>query len=116
VTLRDLMNRHARAILGGAVAGLAEDVTYRFKSGDPERTFKAIVKRLDLQPSTPLSPQVTKRRAHVEIPRHATVGVLTIAPGDALVLAMRIGGDAAECRIGRIVGQDDALFVVEVEA
>jgi hypothetical protein len=115
VTLRAMMNRHARAILGNVEGGFAEIVTYRFKNEDPDREIAVIVKRLDLEPATPTTPQVTKLRANVEIPRHATLGVLTIEKGDAIVLAMRIGGTAEECRIRRIVSQDDALFVVQVE-
>lgn len=116
MSLRGLMNRHARKILGDADRGFAEPVTYRFKSGDPDRTFNAVVKRFGLQASTPQTPQVSKRRANVEIPRDATAGVLVVAKGDSIVLAMRIGDEPAECRISDVVAQDDALFVVQVEA
>ena len=115
MTLRDLMNRHARSILGDASSGFAESITYRFQSGAADRTFNAIVKRLDLQ-QIPGAPQVTKRRAHVEIPRHAADGVTAVVAGDSVVVALRMGDTAAECRIRRVVAQDDALFVVEVEA
>lgn len=111
-----MMRRHARQIIGDAANGLAEEVTYRFKAGGEDRVFNAIVRRTDLQPSTPQSPQVTKRRARIEIPRHPTLGVETIAKGDSVVVSMRIGDEAQECRITGIIGQDDAQFVVEVEA
>lgn len=116
MTLRGLMNLHARAILGNATNGVAESVTYRFKSGASDRTFNAVVKRFGLQASTPQTPQVAKRRAHVEIPRHATAGVVAVAAGDAIVLAMRIGEEPAECRIRDIIAQDESMFVLEVEA
>lgn len=116
MTLRGLMNRHARAILGNTTGGFAEPVVYRFHSGDPDRTFAAVVKRLDLQASTPLSGKVAKRRARVEIPRHATAGVLQVAKGDSIVLPIRVGDEATECLIVSVPAQDDALFVVEVEA
>jgi hypothetical protein len=115
VSLRDLMNRHARAIQGGTVASLAEDITYRFNSGDPERTFKAVVQRRQLEPSSSLTTRIAKRRARIEVLRHATAGVLTIAKGDSIVLPLRIGDEPVECDIVNIVDQDDALFVVEVE-
>lgn len=111
-----MMARHARGILGDTRGGFAEPVTYRFKRGLPDLTFNAVVKRLDLQPATIQSPEVTKRRANVEVPRHATLGVLTVAKGDTIELPMRIGDEPKECRITRIVAQDDALFVLEVEA
>ncbi len=116
MTLESLQKRHARQILGDTQGGFAEPVLYRFKSGDPERTFNAVVKRLDLQPATLQSPEVTKRRANVELPRHATLGVLTVAKGDTIELPMRIGDEPKECRITRIVAQDQGMFVLEVEA
>lgn len=116
MTLRDLMNRHARSILGDSRTGFAEPVTYRPKSGE-ERTFFATVQRLDLQQSTNLSAgKVQKRRARVEIPRHETDGVLAVAKGDSIVLPIRIGDEPVECYIISVPAQDDALFVVEVEA
>jgi hypothetical protein len=115
VTLRDLMNRNARSIFGDAVRGYAESITYRFKSGDPDRTFNAHVRRLELTPSTPQAPQVSKRRVHVEIARHATDGVTTIADGDAIFVSMRIGGTPTWCRIEKVLRQNSALFVVEAQ-
>ena len=109
------MARHARSILGDATGGFAEPITYRFHSGAADRTFNAVVKRLDLNGSTPFAPQVAKRRANVEIPRHATAGVLQVAKGDSIVLPMRIGDTPVECTIKNIQSQDDALFVVQVE-
>lgn len=114
MTLRDLMSRHARSILGDATSGFAEPITYRFKSGAADRTFNAVVKRLDLS-APPLAPQLSKRRANVEIPRHATLGVLKVSKGDSILLPMRIGDDPVLCAIRNIQSQDDALFVVQVE-
>ena len=116
MTLRDLAARHARSILGNTQGGFAESVTYRFASGDPDRVFAAMVKRLDLQPATPSSRASTRRRVQIEIPRHATAGVTSIAKGDSVLVATREGEDPVECQLVRIVSQDSALFVVEVEA
>lgn len=116
MSLRSMMKRHAAGILGDVVGGFGEPITYRFKNGEDDLTLNAVVKRLDLEPSTPQSPQVNKLRANVEVPRHATLGILTVAKGDTIVLPMRIGDDPIECRIRRIVAQDDALFVLQVEA
>lgn len=114
MTLRDLMSRHARMIAGATQSGLAEAVTWVFKDGSPEVTFTAVVKRLDLQPATLSSPAATRRRVQIEVPRHATLGVLRVTKGDRVRVATRIGDDPVDCDIVRIVGQDDALFVVEV--
>lgn len=116
MALRDLMARHAREIAGATQTGLAEAVTWVFRDGSPERSFSAVVKRLDLQPATASSPASSRRRVQVEVPRHATLGVLTVAKGDKIRVAVRIGEDPVDCSIVRIVGQDSALFVVEVEA
>lgn len=116
MTLRDLAARHARHILGNTQGGFAESITYRFANGDPDRVFAALVKRLDLQQSSPLARPITKRRLQIEIPRHATAGVLRIAKGDSILVPTRIGEDPTECSIVRMVAQDDSLFVVEVEA
>lgn len=116
MTIRDLAARHARAILGNTEGGFAESITYRFANGDPERVFAALVKRLDLQPATPSSRASTRRRVQIEIPRHATAGVLAIAKGDRVLVATREGEDPVECQLVRIVSQDSAMFVVEAEA
>lgn len=116
MTLRDLAARHARAILGNTQGGFAESITYRFANGDPDRVFAALVKRLDLTQSSPLARPITKRRLQVEIPRHATAGVLRVSKGDSIVLPTRIGEEPTECQLVRMVAQEDAMFVVEVEA
>ena len=113
MSLRDLQKMHARAI--PAIA-LSEPVTYRFGNGDPDRVFAAVVKRLDLQQSSQFGRQISKRRLQVEIPRHATAGVLTVAKNDSILLPTRIGEEPSECTLVRMVAQDDAQFVVEVEA
>ncbi len=116
MTLRDLASRHAKAILGSTRTGWAEDVTWRFKSGAPERTFAAVVKRLDLQPATPSSRATTRRRVQIEIPRDDVAGVTAITKGDTVLCVTREGEDPVECQLVRVVSQDSALFVVEVEA
>ena len=113
MSLRVHQARHARQILGN-VNGVAEPVTYRFKSGDDDRTFNAVVKRLFLEASSPQSRPIKVRRCDVEIPRHATLGVLEYAPGDAIVLSVGIGETPAVCRITRVLAQDHAQIVVQV--
>ena len=115
MTFRSMMARHARHMLGNASTGHAEPVTYRFASGDPDRTFDAIVRRLYLEPSTPQSRQVSKRRCEVELPRDAEIGVLDWAKGDSIVLPVGDGEAPAQCRIKRAVRQDSSLLVLEVE-
>mgnify|MGYP003630628346 FL=1 len=113
MSLRSLQARHAQQILGNA-NGVAEPVTYRFKSGAADRTFNAVVKRLFLEPSTPQSRPVKVRRCDVEIVRDQTVGVLATSPGDAIILPVGIGEVAAVCRITRVLSQDHAQIVVQV--
>jgi hypothetical protein len=115
MTLRQTMRRHAREILT-RLDHLGELVTYRFKSGAPDREIRAVVNRLDIEPASGNATQVGRLRAIVEIPRDANVGVETVAPGDRMLLAMRMGGETLTCRIRRIVSQDDGTFALEVEA
>jgi hypothetical protein len=110
------MSRHTTSILGDADGGFAEQVTYQFRDGSPERTFMAVVKRFGLSSPNPQARQVAKRSANIEIPRHATLGVLSVQSGDTITVALRIGDDATEHRIVDVVAQDDAMFVVRVEA
>lgn len=113
MSLQDLQKRHMRGILGNA-NGVAEEVTYRFKSGDPDRTFNARVRRLFQEPSTPQSRPVKVRRCDVEIPRDAAVGILNYAKGDAIVLPVGVGEPATVCRITRVLHQDHARIIVQV--
>ncbi len=116
MSLRDLDARITRSIIGSTRMGWAEDVTWRFKSGAPERTFAAIVKRLDLQPATPSSRATTRRRVQIEIPRDDVVGVTVISKGDSVLVVTREGEEPVECQLVRVVSQDSSRFVVEVEA
>lgn len=113
MTLKGLQARHARQILGSS-RGTAETVTYRFQSGDPDRTVSAVVRRLFLEPSSPQARPVRKRRCDVELARDDTVGVSVYQPGDSIVLPVGIGEAAVECRITRVVAQDDARIVLQV--
>lgn len=113
MSLRDLDQMHSIAIPQMA---MAEAVTWVFRDGSPEVTFQAVVKRLDLQPATGNSPASSRRRVQVEVPRHATRGVLAVAKGDKVRVAAREGEAPVDCSIVRIVSQGPAQFVVEVEA
>jgi hypothetical protein len=115
VSLDDLMARHAQDVLFRP-DHFGEEVVYRFASGAQSRTLRAVVDRLDVEASTPGSPQVGRRRAVVIIARHATQGVSTVAAGDSLLCVMREGEAAKVAKIKRIVSQDSATFTLEVES
>lgn len=114
MTLRDLMNRHARTVLTRA-DHFGELVTYQFKSGAPDRVVRAVVDRQLRRPEGEGGARFVRNRATVFIPRHATDGVTSIERGgDKLLFAMELGGDEVVCRIDEIVDQDEAGFTVEV--
>lgn len=114
MNLRQLMARHARTVLVRKDHH-GEDVLYQFKDGTPDRTITAVVNRQDIAPAQPGSVlEIGQRTAIVWIPRHETAGVLAIAPGDRLELALRLGDEAVSARIRRVVSQDEAGFEVEV--
>jgi hypothetical protein len=114
MTLRETMARHARTTLTRP-DHFGEVVVYRFKSGAPDRTVRAVVNRLDIEPGAPNVPQVGRLRALVAIPFDATDGITTVAPGDKIELALRLGAAAVVARVKRIESQDEGMFVVEVE-
>lgn len=115
MTLRDTMARDARKTLT-RLDHFGEVVTYVFKSGAPDLAVNAVVDRLDIDTSDPNVVQVGRKRAHVAVPFHSTEGVTAFQQGDRIRLAMRLGEDAVDARIKRIVSQDEGLWIFEVEA
>lgn len=111
MSLRDLMQRHARGPLV-RLDHFGEEVVHIDGEGT-ETTVKAVVDRLDVEPSAG-SPRVARMTAVVAFPRDGENGVGAVAKGDELRLAMTVGDDPVEARIRRIVSQDEAMFVVEV--
>lgn len=113
MTLRDLQARHARGILTDA-AYTGEELTYQFRDGSPDRTIRAQVTRLLLEPEAGAS-QVARLRARVRIPIDDTVGVTAVAKGDRVVLPMRLGETPVAARIRQVVSQGNGFVTVEVE-
>lgn len=111
--LRTMMSRHASGPLV-RLDHFGEELIHRSAAGD--RTVACVVNRLDLEPLAPGVQRVARLTAIVTIPRDADLGVPTIAPGDILVLPLRLGGPAVEARVKRIVTQDEAATEVEVGA
>lgn len=112
MTLRDLMNRHARTVLT-RIDHFGETVTYVFKAGG-SRQVRAVVNRLDVQPAGPGVSQIGRQTATVFIARHATDGVMSHTKGDKLELALELGGDEVEARIVRVIDEDEGGFLLEV--
>lgn len=117
MSLRDTIARHARTTLVRADHH-GETVRYVFKNpdGEDDRTFLAVVNRLDNVAAAPGVPQVAHLRATIFLPRHGTDGVLAVAPGDRIEVAMRLGSAAVLTRIQSILEQDEGGFLVEVHA
>lgn len=109
-----MMARHARTTLTRH-SHHGEDILYQSIEGS-ETTVRAVVDRRDVEPIDGVMPAIARLVCNVFIPRDATVGVLTVLPGDRVTLAMRLGDDAVEARVTRIVSQDEGGFLVEVAA
>lgn len=109
-----MMARHARVTLT-RLSHYGEEITYT-PAGGAARTVRAVVSRLDVEPLSPDVQRVARKTANVFVPRHATIGTLTIAPGDTFTLAMRLGDAVQTVRIRRIISQDEGGFEVEVAA
>ncbi len=114
MTLRDLIASHARNPLT-RLDHFGEFVTY-VRAGAANRTIRAVVNRLDVEPAGPTIPQVAKLRAIVAIPVHATDGITSFVKGDKMLLAMRLGALPVVAYVTRIVSQDEGMFELEVEA
>jgi hypothetical protein len=110
--LRAMMARHARTSLT-RLDHHGEEITYTPAGGEP-RTVRAVVNRRDLQPIDPNVTRVARLFAIVTLPRDAEVGVLAVAPGDTLLLPMRLGEAPVVARVLEIVYQDDGATEVTV--
>lgn len=116
MTLREIMQRHAQGPLVNP-SHFGELVTYEFKDGSPERSFNAVVERLGIEAAQPGSVRfIGTRVAVVEFPRHATLGVESIADGDRIRVPMQVGEVPVSARIRKILTQDEAAWKVEVVA
>jgi hypothetical protein len=115
VTLRDLMARHARTVLVRADHH-GEEVTYTFRAGG-SWIGQAVVDRLDLEPLEG-APQVSVLMANVAIPRDVdgVEGIPAVTPGDYVTCVLELGKAAARARVRWVVAQDEAMFLVRVEA
>jgi hypothetical protein len=109
-----MMARHARVTLT-RYSHHGEDILYR-SAGGSEVTVRAVVERRDVEPIDGVMPAIARLACTVFIARDATVGVLAIAPGDVVTLAMRLGDEPVDARVTRIVSQDEGGFLVEVAA
>jgi len=114
MTLRDLMVTHARNPLT-RLDHFGELVTY-VRAGAANRQVKAVVNRLDVEPSAPNVPQIAKLRAIVSIPVHETDGITSFVKGDRIVLSLRLGAAPVSAYCTRIVSQDEGVIELEVEA
>lgn len=115
MTLRDTMARHARTVLNRA-DHFGESVTYNFKAGGAWSGL-AVVDRLDAE-AVSVAPQVNVLMANVAVPRDTdgVDGVPAIARGDTITCVMQLGQAAVTARVRQVVAQDEAMFVVRVEA
>lgn len=110
--LRQMMARHASTTLV-RLDQFGEEVTYRPLAG-AERKIQVVVNRRDLEPLAPGVPRVARLQAIVWIPRDPTIGVPTLAVGDVLVLALRLGAAEIAARVKRVLAEDEAAYEVEV--
>lgn len=90
-----------------------EEVTLT-PAGGTAVTVRCVVNRRDLQPLADDVRNVARLVAVVTIPRDATIGVLTIAPGDTVSLALRLGGATVTARVTEVREQDEGAFEVLV--
>lgn len=114
MTLRETMARDAIALTNANEFG--EEITYVFKDGTPDRQILAVVDRQDTEPAAGAAPQVARLKAIVEFANHATAGVTAVAPGDKLLLPMRLGQEAVTARITRVISHDEGMWRVEATA
>lgn len=113
MTLRDLMDLHARTTLVRA-DHFGETVTYVYRDDNDPKDIPAVVHRLGRQPARPGVPQGTRLVAHVFIPRDPTTGIAQFNDGDKLLLAMRLGDEPRPCRIEQVLEEDEASYLFEV--
>lgn len=108
MTLRDMMARHARTTMVRA-DHFGESITYYAREGDSVMCL-AVVDRKQLEPMG----SSAVRAADIFIPRHATDGVLAIANGDQIEVALTEGGTPVLCRIAEVLSQDAGGFLLRV--
>lgn len=114
MSLRDLIVRHASGPLT-RVDHFGEAITYVPKTGAPV-TFNAVVDRTGVEPLSPSARNISQLRFTVFVARHATRGILEHRPGDAIRCAPQIGAPVKDCRITRVVTEDEGGWLFEVTA
>lgn len=114
MTLREMMARHARTVLTRP-DHFGEELQFQPPGDVDPVTVRATVDRLDLVPDE-MAGQVARRRARVAIPRDADVGVLAVPAGSKVILPMRVGDDPVTAKVLRIISQDEAMFLLEVQS
>lgn len=109
----DMLAGHVRGLSSPSLG--AEPVTWHF-GDDEERTFNAHVFRLGAQSTG--GGRAKKRRARVELPVHAELGIdveLWNPDTDKIELVLEQGGAAVTCSIDKVLEHDGGAIRVEVE-
>jgi len=112
VTLREKMLRHMKGPLT-RLDHHGEDIVHVDGATAVETTVRAVVDRLDVEPSAG-SARVARLTAVIEFPNDPVDGVGTLGNKDTFNLAMRLGGEVVSARYRRLITQDEGSFVVEV--
>jgi hypothetical protein len=111
MTLRETLKRHALGPLTRA-DHFGEIATYHFEDGSEDRSVRVTIDRLDLVQEA--DGNVARMTANVFIPNDATLGVETVAKGDEITFAMKLGGEETRNRIARIISSDEGGFDLEL--
>lgn len=114
MNLKAMMARHARRVLV-RLDHYGETVTYTPVGGVAVQV-QAVVERKDVEPLDEQISAVGRLLCQVFIARDAAVGVLAVAPGDTMTLALRMGAEPVAARVTRILSQDEGGFLIEVAA
>lgn len=115
MSLRDLQAKHAQEMVRTDYTG--EAATYRFKSGLPDREVLVVINREALGFLGPdPSDSVTIQQATAFIPYSDVNGVTAWAEGDSLVVPIRFGQPAVECRIAEELSSGAGGFTVRIVA
>jgi hypothetical protein len=112
VTLRDLMAQHARGVLTRP-DHCGEPVTWHFASGAADRSFNAVVNRLMLEQLNSVGTvAAVVKAATVFVPNDSTLGVTSVADGDEISVALRLGAAPVRCRVAEVLSEDEGGFLV----
>lgn len=112
MTLRDLMQRHARTVLA-STSHHGESVTLHPRTG-ASRTVQVTIARRGRQSAA--GGEGLGHLAVVWIPNDATIGITQFVPGDRLEFAMQEGGESAQHPMHDLAAHDAAGFLINVWA